>query len=174
MPNQLSLPSKLQQILAQITLADAMSKEVLTVYEGWSIKRLSQFFLKHNISGAPVIASDDELVGVVSQSDIIRFESMDPDKQEIIKLVRQHYGPFGGPIDESEIRRIQDRASDYCTVNSIMTSKVISLDINSSLENAYKMILSKQVHRLFITQDGLLIGVLTAMDILRIIALELS
>ncbi|KXI27829.1 CBS domain-containing protein [Paraglaciecola hydrolytica] len=167
---QVNLQSDLREILAQITLAEAMSKQVLTVYEGWSIKRLSQFFIKHDISGAPVIAADDELVGVVTQSDIIRFESNEPNKQDIIKLVRQHYGPFGGPISEAEVRRIQDRAKDYCTVNSIMTPIVVSIDINSSLEQAYNMILTQQVHRLFITQNGLLVGVLTAMDILRILA----
>lgn len=170
MTKQQELPAQLASILAQFALTDVMSKHVLTVYEGWSIKRLSQFFLKHNISGAPVIAADDELVGVVSQSDIIRFESVDPDKQQIIKLVRQYSGPFGGPIDEAEVLRIQTHAKDYCTVNSIMTSKVIAIDINSSLEAAYILILNTQVQRIFITQQGLLVGVLTAMDILRIIA----
>tara|TARA_R110000868_G_scaffold106091_7_gene291140 strand:- start:1127 stop:1639 length:513 start_codon:yes stop_codon:yes gene_type:complete len=170
MTDQQGLSVELTRILAQFTLSEVMSKHLLTVYEGWSIKRLSQFFLKHDISGAPVIAADDELVGVVTQSDIIRFESVDPDKQQIIKLVRQYSGPFGGPIDEAEVRRIQTHAKDYCTVNSIMTNKVISIDINSSLEKAYLLILGTQVQRIFITQQGLLVGVLTAMDILRIIA----
>ena len=165
-----SLPDDLSVILARISLADAMSKQLLMVYEGWSIKRLSQFFLKHSISGAPVIAADDELVGVVTQSDIIRFESVDPDQQHIIKLVRQYSGPFGGPINESEVLRIQAHAKDYCTVNSIMTTKVLSIDINSSLASAYKLILSQKVHHIFVTENGLLVGVLTAMDILRIIA----
>lgn len=107
----------LRHILATIRLADAMTSQVLTVYEGWSISRLSQFFIKHNISGAPVIAADDELVGVVTQSDIIRFASSEPNKQDIIKLARHYYGPFGGPISESEVQRIQQRAKDYCTVN---------------------------------------------------------
>jgi signal-transduction protein with cAMP-binding, CBS, and nucleotidyltransferase domain len=68
------------------------------------------------------------------------------------------------------VLRIQTHAKDYCTVNSIMTSKVIAIDINSSLEAAYILILNTQVQRIFITQQGLLVGVLTAMDILRIIA----
>ena len=39
--------------------------------------RLAKFFIKHNISGAPVIASDHELVGVVTVSDIFKFSNMD-------------------------------------------------------------------------------------------------
>ena len=36
--------------------SEIMHKNVLSVYEGWSIQRLADFFMKHKISGAPVIA----------------------------------------------------------------------------------------------------------------------
>lgn len=155
------------ELLDHISLNEMMSKQVLTVYEGWSIRRLSQFFIKHAISGAPVIAADDELVGVVTQSDIIRFESHEPSEQEVKKLVSQFCGPFGGAIDKEEIRRIQDKANDYCTVNSIMTPKVLALDINSSLTHAYKTLVKEDIHRVFVTENGILVGVISAMDILK-------
>jgi predicted transcriptional regulator len=163
----MSVKNEVYEYLNEISLKDIMSKNVLTVYEGWSIRRLSQFFIKHQISGAPVIASDDELVGVVTQSDIIRFESKEPSEEAVKKMLNQFCGPFGGVIDESEVRRIQDKANEYCTVNSIMTPKVMSVDINASLTSTYSTLVKEDVHRLFVTENGLLIGVISAMDILK-------
>ena len=58
-----------------VTAKTIMSKTLLSAYEGWTIHRLAEFFIKHGISGAPVIASDHELVGVVTVSDIFKFSS---------------------------------------------------------------------------------------------------
>jgi predicted transcriptional regulator len=167
METQISVKNEIYELLNKMSLTDIMSLNVLTVYEGWSIRRLSQFFIKHQISGAPVIAADEELVGVVSQSDIIRFESNEPSEQEVKKLLSQFCGPFSGAIDESEIRRIQDKANDYCTVNSIMTPTVLSIDINTPVTSAYRTLVKEDIHRLFVTEKGLLIGVISAMDILK-------
>ncbi len=172
MNTKLAIQEEIKLYLNQHSLSDYIRKEVLTVYEGWSIKRLSTFFVKHNISGAPVIAADDELVGVVTQSDIVRFESREPSEEQIKKLAEQFCGPFGGSLDEAEIRRMQGRANEYCTVNSIMTPQVISVDISTDLNDACQLMLTKKLHRLFITENGLLVGVISAMDILRLLTSE--
>src|SRR5690606_5856333 len=79
--------------ISALRVSDLMSTGVLTAYEGWSIKRLAAFFVRHQISGAPVVASDDSLVGVVTEADIIRFESRTPSDAEIRKMVHFYYGP---------------------------------------------------------------------------------
>ncbi|OUS23921.1 hypothetical protein A9Q98_14410 [Thalassotalea sp. 42_200_T64] len=153
--------------LCDFYLSDIISKNVLTVYEGWSVKRLASFFVKHGISGAPVIAADDELVGVVTQSDVIRFESRTPTEAELQRLAQFYCGPYGGELSEVEINRLQDKANEYCTVNSIMTPEVKSLDISSSINDACSMITKRNIHRIFITENNCLVGVVTAMDILK-------
>lgn len=139
---------------------------LLTVYEGWSIRKLSQFFLKYNLSLAPVVASDEVLVGIVSQSDIVRFESKTPSQHEIAKIVEQFNGPFGGSLSDADLRRIQDRANDYCTVNSIMTPHVWSVDVNDSVKTAFLSLRDNRVSRLFVTENERLVGMISSMDIL--------
>ncbi len=153
--------------LAHTPVSEIMTKDVKTVYEGWSIRRLSQFFLKHNISGAPVVAADDELVGVVTQSDVLRFDSQKPDKETIEKVVERYCGPTQRELDQSELNVIQGKALDYMTVNSIMTGMVITVDIEDTLEKAYQLIVDNNIHRLFVIDKGILVGVVTAMDILK-------
>lgn len=148
-------------------VANIMSKTLLTVYEGWSIKRLAGFFVKHGISGAPVIAADDELVGVVTQSDVVRFESRSMSEGEIKRLSQFYCGPFGGVLGADDVRHMKEKANENCTVYSIMTPEVVSVDVSTSVENACITILERNLHRLFITDNGQLVGVVTTNDILR-------
>jgi predicted transcriptional regulator len=153
--------------ISALTLAELMSGEVLTVYEGWSIKRLAGFFVKHNISGAPVVASDDTLVGVVTQSDVIRFESKSPSDAEIRKVVQSYYGPNTSGLTEADIRQLKEKAIETCTVNSIMTPGVKSLDAHTNAAEACRFMVGQDVHRLFVTNEERVVGVVTAMDFLR-------
>lgn len=153
--------------ISPYTVADLMSREVLTVYEGWSVKRLAGFFVRHNIAGAPVVASDDELVGVVSQSDVVRFESRSPADSEIERMIRIYCGPYSADLTAEDIAHLKERASETCTVNSIMTPKVISVDPLSKAIDACIYMVESNLHRLFVTEKNKLVGVISAMDFLR-------
>lgn len=153
--------------LAHTPISRIMTKDVKTVYEGWSIRRLSQFFLKHGISGAPVVAADDELVGVVTQTDVLRFDSQKPDKDTVAKVVERYCGPTQRELAPDELSVIQGKALDYMTVNAIMTGMVITANVEDNLEKAYRLIIDNNIHRLFVVDEGILVGVVTAMDILR-------
>lgn len=157
------------QTLENLTVADLMARNVLTVYEGWSIKRLAGFFVKHNISAAPVVASDDELVGVVSQSDVVRFDSNTPDDSEIKRLIRTYCGPYSADLSIEDIAHLKEKASETCTVNSIMTPTVIAVTPTSNAKVACEYLVEQDVHRVFVTENGRLVGVVSAMDFLRLL-----
>lgn len=160
------LPVGVEQ-LDHYRVADVMTGKLLTAYEGWSVKRLAAFFVKHDISAAPVVASDEELVGVVSQSDVVRFESKDPTDDEIQRLIRQYCGPYSAELSPQEVAHLKEKASETCTVNTIMTPKVISVDVNEYAGKACATMLDQNIHRLFVTDGGKYVGVITAMDCLR-------
>lgn len=153
--------------ISGLRLSELMSSEVLTAYEGWSIKRLAAFFVRHNISGAPVVASDDSLVGVVSQSDVIRFESRTPSDAEMQKVVHFYHGPNSPGLTRADIQHLKERAIETCTVNAIMTPTVHSLDVSVQASQACRFMVGAGIHRLFVTSQGRVVGVVTAMDFLR-------
>lgn len=155
------------QQLALTPVGQIMSKDVLTAYEGWSIKRLAGFFVKHKLSGAPVIASDNELVGVVTQGDVVAFESRDLSDREVEKLVINYCGPHGGSLTAQDMIHFRERANEHCTVNEIMTPHVYAVDSSVPIASACKLIVDHHVHRLFVTENDSLVGVVTAMDVIR-------
>jgi predicted transcriptional regulator len=49
-----------------------------------------------------------------------------------------------------------------------MTPGVLSVDLNTSLTQVIEIMLAGKVHRLFVTDcDGVLVGVISALDVLR-------
>jgi CBS domain-containing protein len=49
-----------------------MIKDVVTVSESTSLKDVAKIFSERKITGAPVVNAEGELVGVISETDIIR------------------------------------------------------------------------------------------------------
>src|SRR5215469_1650667 len=52
--------------------ADVMVSDVMTLGVNASIGEVAAILLNHNISGAPVVGEKGELVGIVSEGDLIR------------------------------------------------------------------------------------------------------
>ena len=144
---------------------DIMTADILTAYEGWTIHRLAEFFIKHQISAAPVIASDHELVGIVSTSDVFRFNNMDErDKGDVM---RNHYrDSCGQDINEEDLRSWVKDADKNCTVHHIMTAEVIAVEKQTSIKAITDLLLARHIHSVFVTDNKKIIGVVTVMDVL--------
>lgn len=52
--------------------SDVMIKDVLTVAESDLLKDVARLFVERKITGAPVVNAEGEMVGVISETDIIR------------------------------------------------------------------------------------------------------
>jgi len=66
------LMPELYNLLAQITVKDIMSRQLLTVSPGQTIITAADMMLKHRISGMPVMNEKNELVGIITEGDIFR------------------------------------------------------------------------------------------------------
>lgn len=149
-----------------LTAESIMSRTLLSAYEGWTIQRLAEFFIKHNISGAPVIASDHELVGVVTVSDIFNFSNMDERRRR--EALRNYYREACEiELDEVSLREWSGRAEQNCTVHQIMKKEIISVEKHYTIEQVAAVMVRKDVHRVVVTENKIALGVITTMDILR-------
>ncbi len=150
-------------------LAELMNTELLCVYEGWSIVRLSDFFNRHGIHYAPVIASDHQLVGGVGNGDIHRF--LHSDETLRARAVNQHHRRLtGSDLDDPvELTRWTHRAQHYCTVHQIMTPTVPSLPEDSALREALSLLTTGPGDTLFVTREGILVGQLNCQQVLALI-----
>ncbi|MEH6616814.1 MAG: CBS domain-containing protein [Porticoccus sp.] len=154
-----------------IQAKDIMHTEVLSVYEGWSIQRLAEFFMKHKISGAPVIAADHELVGVVSVSDIFHFENMDKEQKKSA-LQTCYRDVTNAEPNVVDLENWSKNAQYHCTVHQIMAPYVISVAETTALPEIASLMLEQNIHRVFVTRDGCISGVISTSNILQVLAGE--
>ncbi|NIB42757.1 CBS domain-containing protein [Pseudomaricurvus alkylphenolicus] len=148
---------------------DIMNSNVMFAYEGWSIKYLATFFKEKNISGAPVVAPDNELVGVVSVTDIFQFENQDMDAK--VAALRDYYqSAYGDDLHINDLQSWSHNAEENCTVHQIMKNRVISVTGNTSVSEVCRVMLNNKIHRVFVTDEGKVKGVITTSNLLTVLA----
>jgi len=63
---------ELMYLISKIKIKDIMSKNPLTVPFDFTIEETASMLLENNISGAPVVDNDKQLIGVITQADIFK------------------------------------------------------------------------------------------------------
>lgn len=155
--------------MSALLAQDIMKKDVIFAYEGWSIKYLANFLSEHKVSGVPVIASDHELIGVVSITDIFNFENQD--KQGKINALRDYYqSSYGNDLDLLDLDNWSHNAEQSCTVHQIMNDRVISVTPETPVAEVTRVMLNNKIHRVFVAEDGKVSGVISTTNLLEILA----
>jgi len=63
---------ELMYLISKIKIKDIMSKKLVTVPFDFTIEETASILLENNISGAPVVDNDKQLIGVITQADIFK------------------------------------------------------------------------------------------------------
>ena len=158
-----------QESVRGMTVSDVMQREVLAVDAGWSLEELADFLVDNSISGAPVVAEDNELVGVVSLTDIVRQNRLqehgsgaqDTHDVYLFELDRQ--------MGKDELRELHIQYETPVIVRDIMTPMIFSVNEDTSVQAVAETMLKGRIHRVFVTRDNRLNGIITALDMLKII-----
>jgi CBS domain-containing protein len=140
---------------------DVMTRDVVTVTEGTKIRDLCSILGEHGISGVPVVSETGELVGIVSEKDIVAHqvaglepEFVDPDLYE---LIASKY------VGLDELGRGQDRIY----VEEIMNRTVVTVGPEMEIEEAARILIEKGRRRLPVIDDGKVVGIVSVLDLLR-------
>jgi CBS domain-containing protein len=139
------------------TARELMTDNPVSINEDATLREAAAFLTRRSISAAPVINDAGRPVGVLSRTDIVRFSSGLSDAPQTL-------GEF---IDEA--KRLSDSTHlDSVAVRQVMTPVVQSVSLDTSLEEVCERMLDHKVHRVFVTDEaGILVGVISALDVLR-------
>lgn len=150
------------------TAKDLMTTDVKTVAADWPLNRVAEYFVAHDISGAPVVDEDGELVGVVSLTDLARHSSL-ARREAVTDRPPAYYQsePEGyAPEDMSSLNIAQD---DATTAADVMTPKIYDVSEHTSVQQVADVMLRGRIQRVFVTERGEIRGIITALDMLKII-----
>mgnify|MGYP006281704501 FL=1 len=147
---------------------DLMTTDVRTVDADWPIDRVAQFLIDHGISGAPVV-QDDQLMGVISLTDIARHSSTagEPASDRPASFYRSE---LEASYAEEDLENLQISEGGETTAEHVMTPQVYDVNEHTSIQQVAQVMHRGGIHRVFVTTDGEVRGVITALDMLKVVA----
>lgn len=147
---------------------DLMTTDVKTVEADWPIDRVAQFLIDHDISGAPVV-DDDQLVGVISLTDLARHNSSAG--ESVSERPTAYYRhELEGQYSEEDLDNLHLAEGDATTVEHVMTPQVYDVNEHTSIQQVAQVMHRGGIHRVFVTEDGEVRGIITALDMLKVVA----
>jgi CBS domain-containing protein len=149
------------ELTRRATLArDLMTANPVSIYEHATLLDAAELFTDRDISAAPVIDDAGRPVGVLSRTDIVRFTSFSDEDAE--NTAPEFYDP------DDPYRFSDSESSAHIEAWQLMTPLVYSIGPEESSLRVVEELLARNVNRLFvIDNEGVLIGVVSALDVLR-------
>jgi CBS domain-containing protein len=141
-----------------MTVHDVMTQVVTAVHRETPLKDVARLLVAHGISGLPVVDDDRQVVGVVSEADLLIKE------QGAGALPRRRTARVRG---ESRTTKAGLAKVGATTAGTAMTSPAITIDPGASLQAAAAIMVDRGVNRLPVTKDGMLVGIVTRADLIR-------
>ncbi len=152
--------------MVRLMAKDIMNTKVLSVGPDWSINQLADFLLSNSISGAPVISEDNKLMGVVSMTDLVRYTSL-PGVDTCADFKDDCYiHSHEKQISSDDIESTHIDAQSLVSVRDIMTPVTFNVNEYTRIQDVADAMLRGQIHRVFVTRDETLVGIITTMDLL--------
>jgi CBS domain-containing protein len=147
------------------TVADAMSRDPVVVRTETPLNEAIQILAERRISGLPVVDDAGQLVGIISETDLMWRETGVTPPPYIMFLDSVIY--LQNPAKhERELHKALGQ-----TVGEVMSSEPISISPDKPLKEAAQIMHEKEVRRLPVVDDvGQVIGILTRGDIVRTMA----
>lgn len=149
---------------------DIMQAEPRTVSPQTTLPELQRRLLSERVSGFPVV-EDARLVGVVSRSDVVRHLSVEQSVGELLSDYQRAAGAAEG--DQAYLDRVAEhvgRRMEKVRVADVMITAVISVAPDATLVEVARTLVEKRIHRLLVVEQGRLVGLVSSMDLVRLVA----
>lgn len=144
-----------------LTAKDIMTKDVTTVGAATTIEELARILMEHKISGAPVVDDNENLIGIVTENDLISR-----DRRLHIPTVIRLFDAFimlesPGKL-EKEIKKMA-----AIIVNDIYTKEVITVAEAAPLQDIAAIMSEKKVHLIPVVEGKKILGIIGKIDLIK-------
>jgi CBS domain-containing protein len=143
---------------------DIMTREPITIHRSASLRELSKLLAEKGITGVPVVDEEKRLLGMISMRDLmmeeVRSLSENLDYQDIYELFSSALN-----VEESEGTSVRQ-----LWVEELMARKVYTASETTPVREICRIMYMYNVHRIPILRDEKLVGLVTAMDVVRVVS----
>jgi len=153
-----------RMILDAVTAKELMGSHPLSIEETATVREAVAFLVDKGFSAAPVIDSAGRPVGVLSRADILVH-----DREQVHHVASPEYYRGADLMTQREMAEgFQVEEVDGTLVREIMTPVIYSVLPEAPVAEVIAQLVGLKVHRLFVVdKNGVLVGVISVMDVLR-------
>lgn len=159
------------------SVRDIMETDMVTVRPDLPIKNLIEVLEENQITGAPVVDSEDNVVGVVSSTDVMRLaakEEAESDERagrsEGEAESDYFYAGVTGEFLPALPPGLPKTRIGTRPVREVMTRATFSVRPDASLPEAARFLHQAGIHRALVFEGSRLVGLVTTMGIVAAVA----
>ncbi len=132
-----------------------MTKKVLTIPAGTTIRDAARVLVEKGISGAPVVDAHGTVIGIVSEKDL--FRALYPSEAEFVSA----------PETWTDEQALLDRAREATSmvVDRLMVRDVVAVTPETKLIRAGATMLARGINRVLVMDAGKLKGIVSRRDV---------
>lgn len=140
---------------------DIMMRKVVTVGPDAQVRDVAKLLVEKGISGVPVVSAGGELLGIVSEGDLMRRSEIETDRS------RSWWLRFFAAADDLAAEFVKSHA---LKVADVMTRDVISVGPDTPLRDIATILEKHRIKRVPIMRRGKLIGIVSRANLVQTLA----
>ncbi len=135
-----------------------MSRNVITATPAQPVREIAALMTEKRISGIPVVSADGKVVGIVSESDLLRRSEIGTEP------TRKWWLNF---FSDPDALARQYTKTHGLRAEDVMTRPVISVSEDADLSEIASTLERQKIKRLPVLRDGKLVGIISRADLVR-------
>src|SRR5262245_36847005 len=122
-----------------------MTKDLITVGPGTSVREIAALLVKHRISGVPVVSDEGRVLGIVTQTDLGHRSETDTGKR------RKWWLEMFSDTDAKAREFIKTHGM---VARNVMTRLVVSVSKDAQLSEVAEILDTHRIRQVPVIQDG--------------------
>jgi CBS domain-containing protein len=151
-----------------INASDVMTKNVVSIGPDTPTRTVAKILLDRNISAVPVVDAAGAVVGMVSESDLLRRE-IDRRAQSRVWWLEKLAEGEDLPTDFLDYLRAVDRPAKV-----VMTTPAVTVTEDTPVQAIAETLQEHGIKRVPVLRDGRVVGIVSRADLVRALAQTLK
>lgn len=141
---------------------DIMTTDVIVANKNDIIANVANLLIKEKIGGLPVVDEENKVVGIISETDIMKKESH-VDSPRMLNFIQ-------GIIFLDDMKKFEDemRAIAAYKVEDLMSKDIITVNENDTFDYVANVMINKSINRVpVVDENNFLKGIICRYDIIN-------
>ena len=141
---------------------DIMTTDVIVANKNYIIANVANLLIKEKIGGLPVVDEENKVVGIISETDIMKKESH-VDSPRMLNFIQ-------GIIFLDDMKKFEDemRAIAAYKVEDLMSKDIITVNENDTFDYVANVMINKCINRVpVVDENNFLKGIICRYDIIK-------